>query len=333
MRVRLPFLIARAARDVAIPSADLLRILSLCSGAGGLELGVHLATGARAAGVCYVERDAYSAAILASAMERGALRAAPIWSDVRSFDGKPWRGVVDCITAGYPCQPFSVAGNRQGFDDERNVWPDIVRVVNEVEPAICFFENVRGHVRNGLREVRADLRRMGFFVRAGLFSAAEVGAPHRRVRLFILAAHPDRRPLRFIAERNERDETKRRDTVTRDAGKSGIAADAVRSSVADADGGRREAVGVKNERDEQCARRDITDRCVSANPWRRDKPHPEPTIHRVDDGVAHWMDRLRATGNGVVPQQAARAWGVLWQELLALHGERIRETDDGSNAH
>lgn len=164
-----------------------LNILSLCSGVGGLDLGVELATGGAARVVCHVEREAFAAAVLAARMEEEAVAAAPVWSDLRTFDGRPWRGVVDCITGGYPCQPFSFAGERRGADDPRHLWPSIARIVEETQPTLCFFENVGGHLSLGFESVRDDLQAMGYRVAAGLFSAAEVGAPHRRERLFILA--------------------------------------------------------------------------------------------------------------------------------------------------
>ena len=165
---------------------DTFNILALCAGGGGLELGISLALPC-ARTVCVVEREAFACEVLAHAHEAMGVGAPVGWTDLRSFDGRPWRGVVDCIAAGYPCQPFSVAGRRRGADDPRHLWPDVRRIVGEVGPAFCFFENVAGHVRLGAREVRHDLEGMGYVVEAGLFEAAEVGATHQRQRLFILA--------------------------------------------------------------------------------------------------------------------------------------------------
>ncbi len=161
-------------------------ILSLCAGVGGLDLGLRVAQ-PNARTVCFVEIEAYAAAILATRMEQNALDQAPIWTDLRTFDGKPWRGLVDCITAGYPCQPFSVAGKQLGDKDPRHLWPDVFRVVREIDPPLCFFENVPGHLRLGFQQVHDDLRSLGYRVKAGLFTAEEVGASHKRERLFILA--------------------------------------------------------------------------------------------------------------------------------------------------
>lgn len=127
-----------------------------------------------------VEIEAYACEVLASRMEEGNLDAAPIWTDLRTFDGRPWRGVVDCV-----------AGRMQGADDPRHLWPEVARIVREVQPAFCFFENVGNHLRIGFREVAGELHAMGYRVAAGLFTASEVGAIHKRERLFILAARAD----------------------------------------------------------------------------------------------------------------------------------------------
>jgi DNA (cytosine-5)-methyltransferase 1 len=160
--------------------------LSLCSGAGGLDLGLAIAIpGYRAVG--HVERETFAAATLVARMEDASLDQAVVWDDVGTFDGRPWRGAVDIITAGYPCQPFSVAGKRRGGDDPRHLWPHVARIIAEVEPPFVFLENVAHHLRLGFPEVAAGLVGMGYRLAAGLFTAAEVGAPHKRERLFILA--------------------------------------------------------------------------------------------------------------------------------------------------
>jgi DNA (cytosine-5)-methyltransferase 1 len=124
-------------------------------------------------------------------MEDKALDEAPVWSNLKTFDGKPWRGLVDTIIGGYPCQPFSLAGLRKGADDPRHLWPYIAQIIRDVQPRECFFENVSGHLSLGFREVRSELESMGYRVTPGLFTAAEVGATHKRERLFILAQSGD----------------------------------------------------------------------------------------------------------------------------------------------
>ena len=162
------------------------RIMSLCSGVGGIELGFKLAVPSSRA-ICYIENEAFACAILKARMQDKILDQAPIWTDLRTFDGRNWRGKVDCLTGGYPCQPFSVAGKKLGEKDPRHLWPEIKRLISEIEPPICFFENVGGHLRLGFEQVANDLSELGYKVKAGLFTAQEVGAPHKRERLFILA--------------------------------------------------------------------------------------------------------------------------------------------------
>src|SRR5690606_28745030 len=132
-------------------------------------------------------RETFAAATLVARMEDASLDQAVVWDDVATFDGRPWRGAVDIVTAGYPCQPFSVAGKRRGADDPRHLWPHVARIIGEVEPPFVFLENVAHHLRLGFPEVAGGLVGMGYRLAAGLFTAAEVGAPHKRERLFILA--------------------------------------------------------------------------------------------------------------------------------------------------
>lgn len=167
--------------------ADPPSVLSLCSGGPGLDLGYECATPG-ACVVCAVEREPFCIAYLAALMEAGDVEPFPVWDDIRSFDGGPWRGVVDCVAAGYPCQPFSVAGKRRGTDDERHLWPEVARIIGECAPREVFLENVPGHVALGLPEVVSDLRRLGYRVpRPLLLEAGAVGASHKRERLFIYA--------------------------------------------------------------------------------------------------------------------------------------------------
>ena len=163
-----------------------MHVLSLCSGAGGLDLGLQIALpSVRTIGL--VERDAFAAAILVARMRDRSIDDAPIWDDVGTFDGRPWRGAVDLLCAGYPCQPFSIAGRRRGAEDPRHLWPHVARIIGEIKPPFVFLENVAHHLRLGFPEVAAGLVSMGYRLAAGLFTAAEVGAPHKRERLFILA--------------------------------------------------------------------------------------------------------------------------------------------------
>ena len=164
--------------------------LAICAGIGGIDLGLKRTyPGYRT--VCHIEREAYAAAVLVKQMEEGRLDQAPIWSDLGSFHGRQWRGVVDIITAGLPCQPYSVAGRQKGDADERYIWPEFFRIVREVRPSLVFLENVPGLLA-WFRPIGEELSGMGYEFEAGLFSAAEVGASHKRQRLFILAHSTER---------------------------------------------------------------------------------------------------------------------------------------------
>ena len=161
-------------------------ILSICSGIGGLDISAHMAS-EDARTICYVEREAFAVASLVEAMEAGRLDQAPVWTDLRTFDGKAWRGVVDTLIGGIPCQPHSIAGLQRGEDDERDLWPDTARIIADVQPSRVFLENVPGIAPYYFERIGPDLRAMGYSTETGLFSASEVGASHQRQRFFILA--------------------------------------------------------------------------------------------------------------------------------------------------
>ena len=162
-----------------------LNAISICSGYGGIELGLREIIDVRT--ICYVEIELPTATILATRMEEGHLDKAPIWSNLKSFSTEEWRGKVDILTGGFPCQPFSVAGTKLGEDDPRNLWPDTARLIRGLGVPIVFLENVPGILRYYYDTIRPELREMGYEVTEGLFSAAETGAPHKRQRIFILA--------------------------------------------------------------------------------------------------------------------------------------------------
>lgn len=166
-----------------------LRSIELFAGGGGLALGLE-AVGVRT--VCYVEREAYAAAVLAARMGEGRLAPAPVWSDVRTFDGRRWRGVVDLVAGGFPCQDISSAGKGAGIaNGERSgLWREFARVIGEVGPRYVFVENVAALLGRGLDVVLGDLASLGFDAEWGVFRASDVGAPHRRERIFILAHAP-----------------------------------------------------------------------------------------------------------------------------------------------
>lgn len=119
-------------------------------------------------------------------MEDEDLDPAPIWDNLESFEGRAWHGSVDIITAGFPCQPFSVAGSRKGTADSRWIWSSIERIIRDVGPRLVFLENVPGLVQHGMPTILGTLADLGYDAVWDLFKASDVGAPHRRSRWFLL---------------------------------------------------------------------------------------------------------------------------------------------------
>lgn len=162
-----------------------MRELALFAGAGGGILGGILLGWET---VCAVEIDPYCREVLLRRQRDGVLPLFPIWDDIRTFDGKPWRGLVDVVSGGFPCQPFSVAGEQLAADDPRNMWPDTIRVLREVRPRFAFLENVAGLVADGyFGTILGQLSEAGLDAEWGVVSAGEAGAIHERERLWIRA--------------------------------------------------------------------------------------------------------------------------------------------------
>ncbi|MET0035360.1 MAG: DNA cytosine methyltransferase [Candidatus Thiodiazotropha lotti] len=162
-----------------------MRELALFAGAGGGILGGKL-LGWRT--VCAVERDAYAAAVLAQRQTDGCLEPFPIWSDVETFDGTAWRGIVDVVSGGFPCQDISAAGKGAGIEGKRSgLWVEMARIISEVRPRFVFVENSPVLTSRGLGRVLGDLAEMGFDARWGVLGAIHAGAPHKRERIWIVA--------------------------------------------------------------------------------------------------------------------------------------------------
>jgi len=167
--------------------------LSLFSGYGGFDLALRLA-GIESRTVCYVEWDQYCQQVLRQRQREGFLDDAPIWDDVREFDGLPWRGRVDIISASPPCQPYSQAGKLRGSEDDRNLFPDTLRIIGEVRPKTVYLENVPGLLvrpKDGrpayAGTVVGELAALGYDCRWNITSAQAAGAPHLRKRWWLVA--------------------------------------------------------------------------------------------------------------------------------------------------
>jgi DNA (cytosine-5)-methyltransferase 1 len=319
--------------------------LSLFSGAAGLDLGLRRAIpGLRTVG--YVEREAYAAATLVARMEDEALDNAPVWDDVATFDGEPFRGVVDLVAGGFPCQDISNAGKRAGIGGGRSgLWREFARIVDETSPEWVFVENVSALRTRGLDVVLGDLAAMGFDAEWGCFRASEAGAPHRRERMFILA-HARGHGLWQQPGRGygpQRSGPAESEFTGYDLGDSNVAGLEGRGL---SDGGRpdervageagREMVHTPSlRRPQRRPEPEGLERGTSApessppcewppgpddrEGWRRVlevRPDLEPAVRRVADGLANRVDRLRLCGNGVVPHQAELAWKTLYRRIV-----------------
>lgn len=159
--------------------------LALFSGAGGGILGGKL-LGWRT--VCAVEKDAYCAETLLRRQEDGSLAPFPIWDDLETFDGRPWRGAVDIVSGGFPCQDISIAGRGAGIYGKRSgLWGQMARIIGEVRPRYAWVENTPPIIQRGLAVVLGDLADMGYAAKWCPVSAENVGASHKRDRIWILA--------------------------------------------------------------------------------------------------------------------------------------------------
>lgn len=161
-----------------------LRELALFAGAGGGILGGKLLGWNT---VCAVEWEPYPACVLARRQDDGLLPPFPIWDDVQTFDGKPWRGLVDVVSGGFPCQDISSAGRGAGIEGERSgMWREFARIIREIRPRFVFVENSPMLTSRGLGRVLGDLASMGFDARWCVLGAADVGANHQRDRIWVV---------------------------------------------------------------------------------------------------------------------------------------------------
>jgi DNA (cytosine-5)-methyltransferase 1 len=246
-----------------------LNELALFAGAGGGLLASRL-LGWRT--ICAVEIEPYCRQQLLARQRDGLLDRFPIWDDVRTFDGHPWRGKIDVISGGFPCQDISVARNNspdspeiKGLAGKRSgLWSEFRRIIEEVQPAQVFIENSPNLRTNGLVTVLQDLNALGFDADWGVLSAGDLEAPHGRKRMWVMATDPDKTHSK----------------------------------------GRR--LPVRGQKEHTVAKLPAW--------W-----EAEPKIRRVDDGMAHWVDRVRSLGNGQVPI-VGKVMGELLSDMSKLEG-------------
>ncbi len=297
---------------------ELPTVISFCSGYAGIERGLDLA-GIRHRVIAYVEIEAFAIANLVSKMESGQLPAAPIYTDLKTFPSELFRDAVDIITGGYPCQPFSAAGKRLGEKDPRHLWPYIREHIYTIQPARVFLENVEGHISMGLSSVISDLEEDGYGATWGIFSAREVGAPHQRKRVYIMA---DTISLRHRWGNSDGCEDKRQKVLSGEQGRSEVGSKVegrskCRGELADTESQRVQGLRASGEQ-EPGAYGEAELPVRQGQRPRQANWEPEPRVGRVVDGCADRVDRIRLLGNGVVPQTAAKAWQVLSSRLEGL---------------
>jgi len=305
-----------------------ITVLSLCTGYGGLELGLHRALG-RPLRVVAVEIEAFAAANLVAKAEEGKLAIEALYPDLKTFPAERFSGCFDYILAGYPCQPFSVAGKRKGEADERHLWPFIRDHIQQIRPLFVFLENVAGHLRLGFDRVVRDLDELGYTVEAGLFTAAEVGAPHKRERLFILAYSQSIRAMRksngFCGENGRQGGTLLRQSIesggeladTRpDDGRQGQPGQQQEELPEELSGGDKlanaELQGLYERGQYQT--RQVARPGETQYDWEEPRT-VESGMGRAVDGFAGRVDELRLLGNGVVPAQAELAFRTLYGNM------------------
>jgi len=298
--------------------------LALFAGAGGGILGGHL-LGWRT--VCAVEWEPYPASVLCARQNDKVLPPFPVWDDVQTFDGRPWRGVVDVVSGGFPCQDISAAGKGAGIDGTRSgMWFHMARIVGEVRPRYVYVENSPLLTKRGIHRVLGDLAAMGFDARWGVVSAAAVGAPHKRDRIWIVANSTDRGCKVFKNSTGPSDQFDSSSDEMAYPNGSGCEAQRLRT-VGSGGGGQVVVCGSKvADSGDIGSRSSQADRELERNHrstvssldcewWDREPGQTsrevESNLGRVAHGVAARVDRLKAIGNGQVPLVAATAWDLL----------------------
>ena len=264
--------------------------LSLFTGAGGGVLGSKL-LGHRVVG--YVENNDYRQRVIAQRIEDGIFDEAPIFGDIRAFNNSgyagSYSGLVDVITAGFPCQPFSTAGKRLEDNDERNMWPETAIAISTIKPQHVLLENVPG-ISKYLPVVIRDLRRIGYTVkRPTIIAAASLGAGHIRRRVWIYAYIDERglKDSKGISATKETEKEWRSDCMENS---TVLSANTYEMRELQQKG------GIENKRERSC----------DTGWW-----SAEPRVVRVVYGVPNGMDRIASLGDAQIPIMAAFAFEYL----------------------
>ena len=308
--------------------------LALFAGAGGGILAGRL-LGWRTIAACEIEP--YPRAVLLHNQKLGNLPHFPIWDDIRTLDGTPFRGHIDIVTGGFPCQDISAAGKGAGITGTRSgLWSEMHRIIREVQPRYAFMENSPMLTSRGLGRVLGDLAEIGYHAAWCVLGASDCGAPHRRDRIWILAVrHTD------CNHETTQQAIQRRQQTLQPCRSSGDGA--AEANISDTAGERLEEVevhsgesdGAVRETPDWASRGDVQPHLLpdSDLPGRQEQRSAEPAgtqhkttqrnswwsfepnVGRVAHGVASRVDRLKALGNGQVPLVAATAFQTLKQRL------------------
>jgi DNA (cytosine-5)-methyltransferase 1 len=247
-----------------------LNTFHLFAGAGGGIL-ADLLLGHNPIGACEIEQ--YPRDVLLARQRDGILPTFPIWDDVCTLDGKPWRGTVDVLAGGFPCQDISAAGTGEGISGERSgLWKEYARLIGEIRPLFVFAENSPVLRTRGLGVVLEDLAALGYNARWGVIGAGNIGAAHKRDRMWVLAYTNNESRLQTYSQ-------------------------------------------VSTIRGQWDSWDDAGWAYWNDTPS-LDWALPEAVSDGTPDGVAYRMDRLKAIGNGQVPQCAAVAFKVLSSGLI-----------------
>ena len=279
----------------------MLRHFDVCSGIGGFSLGFRWA--ALSEPVAFCEIDPYCQKVLAKNFPN-----IPIFNDVKELvNDKPESTrtipAPDILTSGYPCQPFSVAGQRRGEEDERNIWRFVFEIVKRKHPTWCVFENVYGHIAMGLDQVLHDMESEGYTTQTFVVPACGLNAPHKRDRLWIVCnlADTESEGLQGLDKRSPTISTER-DEITDIRTKGSRDKNVANTKCM----GRESRTSVREELARKESHGKFNNRSTDGSAQERARSwwDVEPNVGRVAYGIPSRVDRLRGLGNAIVPQIA-----------------------------